>query len=144
MERSIEHSNTIAVAYDATVALLDARPGVVAASPMSLGVGGVRREVVVTIDEVLVSADRAALPIEWHAADHARLFPTSLGELLAEPSVAGTRLTLNGTYWVPLGPVGRFGEGVVGHRIAREAVRTALDTFAQRLVQLHAIADSTA
>jgi hypothetical protein len=140
VERSIELSGTIPVGYDEAVALLLAQPGAVVQSPMALGVGAVRREVVVTIDELLVRGDRATLPLEWHAADHAPLFPTFLGELVAEPSVAGTRLTLSGSYWVPLGRVGRFGDGVIGHRIACDAVRTVLDAFGQRLEQLDTLA----
>lgn len=74
-----------------------------------------------------------SLPISWRAAGFERLFPTFEGTLeLAGPAAAPT-LAVRGRYVVPLGPMGRFGDGLVGRRIARRSLAAFLESVAQRL-----------
>ena len=66
------------------------------------------------------------LPVAWQATGRERLFPTFDGELEASEADDGTRLRLHGTYTVPLGVIGRFGDGVVGWRLARRSLDALL------------------
>jgi peroxiredoxin len=56
------------------------------------------------------------------------------GELVAtEATGHRTKLLLTGTYDVPLGILGRFGDGLMGHRIARRSVADFLRDVAHNL-----------
>lgn len=74
-----------------------------------------------------------ALPVAWHASEHERLFPIFDGELEALEDRAGTLLRLRGTYTVPLGAVGRFGDGIAGRRIARQSLTALTEQIAHRV-----------
>lgn len=69
----------------------------------------------------------------WHAAGRERLFPTFRGELEVSRAGTGTRLRLSGAYTVPLGAIGRVGNGVVGWRLARRSLHALLERLAWRL-----------
>ena len=45
----------------------------------------------------------------------------------------GTCLRLEGSYTVPLGAVGRFGDNVLGQRLARRSLSALLEQIAYRL-----------
>lgn len=45
----------------------------------------------------------------------------------------GSRLTIAGSYGVPLGPIGKFGAAVVGHRLARAALDNLVEKLGRRL-----------
>ena len=45
----------------------------------------------------------------------------------------GTGLRLAGRYTVPLGAVGRFADGVLGHRLARRSIEMLVESFGRRL-----------
>jgi hypothetical protein len=72
--------------------------------------------------------------LTWRAVDHARLFPVFRGSLTVW-SGETTTLRLTGTYEPPLGVVGRFGDGVLGHRVARHAMENYLAALARRIDQ---------
>lgn len=94
-----------------------------------------RHEVAVDVGPVSRADDGVLhVPLSWHPTGHERLLPTFDGELVAEGD-GGTRtgLALRGVYRVPLGLVGRFGDSLVGRRIARRSVSDLLGTFAGRL-----------
>lgn len=73
------------------------------------------------------------LPISWRAAGFERLFPTFDGELVLEGPPDAPTLSVRGHYVVPLGPMGRFGDGLIGRRIARRSLASFLESVAQRL-----------
>lgn len=133
MERAIEASTVVPATAERVRSLFVDEPATVLPNPISVAVGTVRRDVVVTLDDATVEGDRVVLPLAWRAAEHSGLFPIFLGTLEAEPSVAGARLVLAGTYSIPLGVVGRFGDGLVGRRLAHDAVRNVLIDVAQRI-----------
>jgi len=133
MERPIEASTIIAAASDRVGGLLRAEPEIALPNPATLSVGAVHHQVVVTVDDAHTIEDRVVVPVSWHATGNDHLFPTFLGELSAEPSAGGTRLRLAGTYTVPLGLLGRFGDGVVGRRLAAESIRAFLADVAGRV-----------
>jgi len=83
------------------------------------------------------AVDRAdggiALPLRWHATGRNRLFPTFQGELEAVPSRSGRTLRLQGTYTVPLGTIGRLGDGVAGQRLADRSLVAFLGAMGRRV-----------
>ena len=65
---------------------------------------------------------------------HERWLPEFDGELeVTVASGEGATLRLHGFYTVPMGHIGRFGDGVIGHRLARRALTRFLDDVAARL-----------
>lgn len=73
------------------------------------------------------------VPVSWRAAGFERLFPTFDGALVLEDADGVPTLTVRGHYVVPLGPMGRFGDGLLGRRIARRSLASFLESVAQRL-----------
>jgi hypothetical protein len=75
------------------------------------------------------------LPLRWRASGRDRLFPVFDGRLeaTAAPGGAGTVLSVVGVYTVPLGPVGRFGDGLIGRRLARQSLTAFLEDAARRI-----------
>lgn len=143
MERSIEASTIIGVPSDQVGRLLVNDPSVALPTSTTIGVGGVHRDLVVTVDDSFATDDSVVVPIAWHAAEHQRLFPIFLGELVAEMSVAGTRLTMIGSYSIPFGLAGRFGDGLLGRRVAHGALRGVLIGVAERLEAVFDAGDPT-
>ena len=85
------------------------------------------------LDDTVVDGSCATVGVAWRSREHERLLPSFGGELVAVPWVGGTRLRLSGSYRVPLGPVGHFGDGLIGRRFAHLALRDALEDVARRL-----------
>lgn len=87
------------------------------------------------VGKVDVEGGTATVPIRWGPAGHQRLLPTFDGELVLRADGSGrTDVELHGAYRVPLGPVvGRFGDTLVGRRVARQSLRELLDHTARRL-----------
>jgi hypothetical protein len=91
------------------------------------------------------------LPLTWEPRAHHRVLPSFRGELEASPDRSGTAISLRGTYDVPLGPVGRFGDDVAGRQLAQRSLATYLEQIAHRLdaevdrrLEISAPADSRA
>lgn len=96
--------------------------------------GGIRQAVDIELGGLRVTDDGLLLPIRWQASGRARLFPVFEGRLSAAPEDrATTRLEVKGIYTVPLGPVGRFGDGLVGRRLARQSLRDFMEDAADRI-----------
>ena len=96
--------------------------------------GAVTREVRVGFGPLVDDDDALALPIWWEDAEHPLLFPTFDGGLEVRAEGDGTELRLVGSYEPPLGPFGRFADGLAGHRVVLASLRTFLDGLAGRLV----------
>lgn len=90
-------------------------------------------DVDVVFGQLLSDGDVARYGVSWRPHGHEHLFPIFGGDLEAHPEVDGTRLRLAGYYTRPLGAVGAFGDGLVGHRVARRALQGFLDDAAARL-----------
>jgi hypothetical protein len=82
-----------------------------------------------------LSDDRAVrrFSLSWRAHDHQGALPAFRGTLEVHQESSGCRLQLSGRYSVPLGPVGRFGDLLVGHRIASRSVQTFLEAAGARI-----------
>lgn len=151
MERSIEASTTVRAAPARVRQVLLDDPGSVlgdACSPddrrarrfrAQLGAGfrggaSVHQEVEVQLGAPgPVDGGGVTLALTWRATGHDRLVPAFRGELRASPDRAGTLLSLHGTYAVPLGAIGRFGEAVGLRRLARRSLSAFVADVARRL-----------
>jgi hypothetical protein len=61
------------------------------------------------------------------------MFPTFAGEIVASAERPGVRLTLRGTYTVPLGWLGRVGDSVAGRKLAHRVLDDHMERVAERL-----------
>ena len=150
LERSIKVSTTSPLTFESArdVLLDDAVPLFGEASSveeqgdgrvsMDLGVAigagtSVHQVVELALGVPRVVDDGLVLPLEWHALGHERLLPTFRGALELSKAGRATHLQLCGDYSVPLGLVGRFGDGVLGRRLARQSLEALLERLALRL-----------
>jgi hypothetical protein len=75
------------------------------------------------------------LPVRWVAVGRQRVLPSFEGVLeLRHDELCGddARIQLLGTYTVPFGFLGRFGDGVRGRRIARRSLESLAAELAER------------
>lgn len=156
MKRGIQVSTTVQAPFERVRQVLSEHPAVVMRAdvrPAVDGDGRVRSELAVELPaggtirkavdidvgvlepEAIESADGAAsMPLSWQASGHDRLFPVFEGHLrISRAGAAATRLLVHGVYTVPLGPVGRFGDGLVGRRLARQSLASFVEDAARRL-----------
>ena len=110
------------------------RPRIPTELSVDLGAGAsVHQDVMLHLGVAQSTETGVVVPLAWQAAGRERLFPTFNGELEAFEADRGTRLRLNGTYTVPLGFIGRIGNGVVGWRVARRSLEDLLERLARRI-----------
>ena len=150
MERLIEASTTIRVAFARAREVLLDDPGVVFSDAytvqdrrakrfrselrVDLGVGtSVQQEVTLQVGVARSTETGIVLPLQWRPTGRARLVPVFKGELGASEARTGTELRLNGTYSVPLGVFGRFGDGVIGRQLARRSLGALVERLGWRL-----------
>jgi hypothetical protein len=149
MERWIEVSTTSRVRFTMARQVLQDDPGtVLGESPLTdettnqfridlsidLGQGAsVHQEATISLGEARSTATALLLPMSWQATGRQGVLPSFEGELEASKAEAGTQLRLAGSYTVPLGLVGRFGDGVIGRRLARQSLAALVDRLAGRL-----------
>ena len=149
MERWIEVSTTSRVAFTMARQVLQDDPGtVLSESPatdvtadcvridlgIDLGRGAsVHQQATVSLGEARSTATKLFLPVRWHATGREGVLPSFEGELEASKADAGTELRLTGSYTVPLGVIGRFGDGVIGRRLARQSLGALVERLAGRL-----------
>ena len=102
---------------------------------VAVGATAFRQAVDIDVGDLRVTDTDAVLPLRWRASGRDRLFPVFDGRLEATPDTAGagTVLSVVGVYTVPLGPVGRFGDGLIGRRLARQSLTAFLEDAAARI-----------
>lgn len=149
MERLLEVQTRIDAAVERVQELIQGDPGAVLAPPgaarptarsflVSLSAeltpgAGALHEVVLELGPLTIGDDQVRWPLRWRPAAHRRLLPPFEGVLRATRSGDGTTLALEGGYRPPLGVIGAFGDGVVGHRLARSTAEALLDDIAGRV-----------
>lgn len=147
--RPVKLTRRVPVKIDAAIAVLKKTPerligSEFAASWMApegaetLGVelpGGVHisRDVRVGLGPVFQEDDAFVLAVWWEAAEHPQLFPTFDGGFELRAAGDETELCLVGSYEPPLGALGRFADGVVGHRLVTASLDALLASAAERL-----------
>lgn len=149
MERHIEAKAELRTPLYQVAEVLRDRPGPVLSGrdehPMAAGyklnlhveagAATLHQEVLARLTPVKVHPDDGACAwdMTWEPADHGRLLPAFHGSLEAIETDDGTTLRLTGLYRPPLGPLGAFGDGVVGHHIARRALQSLLTEVSARI-----------
>ena len=105
---------------------------------LAVVVGGgsaIRQDVAVTLGVPRSAEGEAWVPISWEPVSHMRMLPSFEGALEVVDQDGASELSITGTYHVPLGVVGRFGDGLVGRRLAQQSIRTFLERVAQQIDQ---------
>lgn len=150
MERSLEASTTIGVSFGRVRRVLLADPAVVFGdaetvddrrsrrfcAELAVGLGGgaeVHQQVTVQLGATRSVGSDLLVPLMWQPRGRQRWLPSFRGALCASPDRRGTRLRMQGTYTVPLGVVGRLGDDVIGHRLARRSLGDLVDEFGRRV-----------
>ena len=106
--------------------------------PAHVGSGTtVEQEVIITFGPLRSTEvdENAVGPFSWEPIGFERFMPSFCGDLAIDPvdGTNGSRLTVRGTYRAPLGRVGRFGDSVIGHRIARQSLTLYVERLAERI-----------
>jgi hypothetical protein len=150
MERSVAAESEIRVAFARARRVLLEDPGVVFSEfrepkaprdtqfdvelTVALGAGASAHQAVeLELGPAHTTAAGLELPLRWQAAGREHLFPRFVGQLTLSEARPGTRVRLSGNYTVPLGTIGRFGDGVFGHRLARRSLETFVHDLGARL-----------
>ena len=152
MERSIEASATLHTTTGLARTVLRSSPELVLGDPDSETRTGPRRcgtpvpahvgpgttvEQAVTITFGPLRStevdDNAVGPFSWEPHGLERLLPSFRGNLAIDPvdGTNGSCLTVRGRYRAPLGRVGRFGDSVIGPRIARQSLTLYVERLAK-------------
>ncbi len=107
------------------------RTSMTAEAPGGMTVG---HDVDVEILAIRSEEDRVDIDLAWAPTGGGSTLPSFTGTLHASRGDGlTTQLELEGSYRVPLGPLGRFGDGVMGNRVARRSVTDLLDRMATRI-----------
>lgn len=147
MERAIDASTTVGAPLARCGELVLADPASVFADgrtadgrlavldlDVDLGAGAsVRQCVTVDLGTPWRCEAAVGVPLRWTASGRERLFPRFAGRLLLSADGDDTRLTLEGGYIVPLGAIGRFGDGLLGRRLVRRSLAALVERIAGRL-----------
>ena len=152
MERAIEVSTTVRAPVAACTDLLSSCALALVGEPVagdgsqvrivlrvegSHGLRGLHQAVACHVGTPRVHAGHVIVHVRWSPLGHERWLPSFDGELgvSASPTREGTTLRLRGCYTLPLGPLGHFGDGVIGHRVARRVLTSFLEDVAARIEQ---------
>lgn len=101
---------------------------------LEVGPGGhLEQQVRVEVGPARPAGPGVRVPVSWRAVGWERLFPTFQGMLAAAPEGCGSRIELRGAYTVPIGPLGAFGDGIAGRRLARQSLSTFMGQAAARI-----------
>jgi hypothetical protein len=147
MERHLESEGRVAARFEVVRETLLTEPARVLASgqvaaratrfPVELrfeteGGTAAAQAVMVEIGVPQAGGD-AQFPLSWQPAAHTKLLPSFRGTLVAEPAGEDTCLRISGSYRPPLGQLGAFGDGLIGHRLARRTLDSLVGFVAKQL-----------
>ena len=93
--------------------------------------GSLRHDAIVTARPVSGLAHTWSITIR--PAGAARVLPSFTGTMAVKEREVGSTLQLLGAYTPPLGPIGAFGDGVVGHHLARQSLERFLAEIGGRI-----------
>jgi hypothetical protein len=147
--RSVDVLRYVPVPVDLAVAIVEAGPQRLVGSATGrwsdtqvradlhadLPVGGsVTRSARVGFGPLMEEDGVVVLPVWWEDAEHPDLVPTFDGGLELRADGRGTGLRLRGSYVPPLGRLGRFGDGLAGHRIVMASLNDFVADVAALLI----------
>ena len=147
MERALEADVRVEASPELVVEILSSDPAGIltgmpspdtAAFPAEIAVdfgGGasVAHEVDVAFARLPDEGAVRRFSLAWRAHDHQGALPAFRGDLKVHQESNGSRLQVSGRYSVPLGPVGGFGDLLLGHRIACRSVQAFLAAAGARI-----------
>ena len=148
MERWVTAKTVIGMPFEAASSVLVSDPAallpaghrihpdggaVVTLSAGTRGGAELGQEVLLTLGAPCSAEGESWVPVEWEPVAHAQLLPSFRGVLELIEEADRTELAITGTYEIPLGVVGRFGDGLLGRRLAQQSVRTLLEGMARQL-----------
>jgi hypothetical protein len=145
MERAIEAEANLVTDWSiAAQQLLTGQSPVIEARELEVVVDfgqglRVHQDVLVTFEAPRLADGELWVPMRWAPTGRSRLLPSFVGVLELRRLRAddeGAALRLFGTYSIPLGLVGRFGDGFRGQRLAQEAIRMLVTDLARRVDRL--------
>lgn len=97
-------------------------------------VDGLAKEVRLEIGAHEIHRKGLVYPIRWVATGASSLFPTMTADLvLSHVGRTQTKLTFEGTYEPPMGPLGRVIDRIAFRKLADATVKTWVDRIAQAL-----------
>lgn len=89
---------------------------------------GLAKEVKLEIGPREVQRKGLVYPIRWVATGASSLFPTMTGDLvLSHAGSIGTRISFEGTYEPPMGPLGKVVDRIALRRLAESTVQNWVD-----------------
>ncbi len=95
-------------------------------------VDGLAKEVKLEIGPHEVQRKGLVYPIKWVATGASSLFPTMTGDLvLSHVGSIGTRISFEGTYEPPMGPLGKVVDRIALRRVADSTVQNWVDRIAE-------------
>ncbi|MGH8950512.1 MAG: hypothetical protein ACRDX9_03715 [Acidimicrobiia bacterium] len=98
------------------------------------GAGNVAKEVRLEIGTAEIHRSGLIYPVGWSATGAERLFPRLSAELsISHIGLDRTKITLNGTYQPPLGPLGRVVDRILLRGVAESTVKAWIDRMAHAL-----------
>ena len=147
MERALEASVRVEAGPEPVIEILSRDPaGILTGRPspdtsafaaelvVDLGGGtSLAHEVDVAFGRLPDDGPVSRFGLAWRAHDHQGALPAFGGDLEVHPDGKGSRLQLSGHYSLPLGPVGGFGDRLLGHRIAHRSVQSFLEAAGARI-----------
>jgi hypothetical protein len=134
--RPVEVARRVPIPLDAAVAVLsEDLPEVIGRRLPLPGARQLGRDVRVGFGPVLEDEGVTAIPVWWEDAEHQELFPTFDGGLELRAAPDGTELRLVGSYRPPFGALGRFADGLLGHRIVTASLDAFITAAAERLAE---------
>ena len=157
MARTIEVSTTLQVTRELAIEVLRSQAvRVVSGGTETIGAnrvyadlsidlhsGGVHQAVEVALDGLREAEGEVWVPIRWHPVGRERLLPAFSGVVELREEEGRTILAINGQYDAPLGPVGRFGDAVLGRRVAQQSLSALVADMARRIDELAATSHPT-
>ncbi|MEX1125016.1 MAG: hypothetical protein WD895_00040 [Acidimicrobiia bacterium] len=97
-------------------------------------VDGLAKEVRLEIGAHEIHRKGLVYPIRWVATGASSLFPTMTADLvLSHVGLTQTKLTFEGTYEPPMGPLGKMIDRIAFRKLADATVKTWVDRIAQAL-----------
>jgi len=98
------------------------------------GAGSVAKEVRLEIGTAEIHRSGLIYPVGWTATGAERLFPRLSAELrISHVGLQRTKITLDGTYEPPLGPLGRVVDRVLLRGVAESTVKAWIERMAAAL-----------
>ncbi len=98
---------------------------------LGVGNGSVAKTVRLHVGAPVRGERQTVIPLRWEATGTSGLFPRMDAELVLNDLGPGlTHLAFRGSYDPPLGPVGRFLDRAILHRVAELTVKNLVDRLA--------------